>query len=126
MSVPSLLRKAALAAAALALAASPSAVAAPNSKAAEPCYVEHFCLWGRGQHEGPIASYTKGSHNVAEQGLRQGGWSVWNRTSETWCLWYKTGYAGVVAEVVKPGRKVSTTFHPYKSLLPSRDFRCRR
>ncbi|MBZ6478097.1 peptidase inhibitor family I36 protein [Streptomyces griseocarneus] len=101
-------------------------MAAPKPKAVEPCYVEHFCLWGRGQYEGPMASYTKGSRNVAEQGLRRGGWSVWNRTSETWCLWYKTGYAGVVAAVVKPGRKVSTTFHPYKSLLPSSDFRCNR
>ncbi|MFE4976454.1 peptidase inhibitor family I36 protein [Kitasatospora sp. NPDC056651] len=101
-------------------------MAAPRSKATEPCYVEHFCLWGRGQYEGPMASYTKGSWNVADQGLVGGGSSAWNRTSETWCPWYETGCAGAIAEVVKPGREVPTTFHPYKSLLPSSDFRCNR
>jgi len=122
--VLSLFRKVALAAASLVLAASPAAAAAPAPKAAEPCYVEHFCLWGRGQFEGPMASYTKGSRNVAGQGLRRGGWSAWNRTSEAWCLWYKPGYAGGGKAVVKPGEKLSTTFYPFKSILPRSNWRC--
>ncbi|MEU0334357.1 peptidase inhibitor family I36 protein [Streptomyces sp. NPDC006193] len=124
MSLTRPFREAALVAASLAPAASPAAVAAPAPQAAEPCHVEHFCLWGRGRFEGPMAPCTKGSRDVAGQGLTRGGRSAWNRTSEAWCLGYNPGCASGAKEIVKPGGKVRGTPYAFKSLLPRSDWRC--
>ncbi|MEV6028802.1 peptidase inhibitor family I36 protein [Streptomyces sp. NPDC052036] len=123
MLVTNVIRKSAVLAASLVLLTAPAAAAAPTRRAAEPCAIEHLCLYSRGQMEGAMASYTKGARNTALQNLPKGGWSVWNRTSEEWCLWYKTDYEGG-KEVVRPGKKVLVTSYGYKSLLPRSDWRC--
>ncbi|MFI6118065.1 peptidase inhibitor family I36 protein [Kitasatospora sp. NPDC051164] len=117
----SVMRRGAVLAAALVLVAAPAAAAVPDRGAAQPCAIEHFCLYSRGQQEGAMASYTKGTRDTALQNLPKGGWSAWNRTSEYWCLWTKPDYEGTKYGL-NPGDKFD--FTAIRSLLPSSDFRC--
>jgi hypothetical protein len=114
------IRKGAVLAATLVLLTAPAGAAVPKHDT-ESCAIEHFCLYSRGQQEGPRASYTKGTRDTALQNLPKGGWSAWNRTSEYWCLWTKPDYKGSKYRL-NPGRKFD--FEKIRSLLPSGDFRC--
>lgn len=71
MPVAHTIRKGAVLAATLVLLTAPAGAAVPKHDT-ESCAIEHFCLYSRGQQEGPRASYTKGTRDTALQNLPKG------------------------------------------------------
>ncbi|GAB3089120.1 peptidase inhibitor family I36 protein [Micromonospora schwarzwaldensis] len=88
----------------------PLAVATPAQAAFSDCPSGRFCLFSAPRGAGVLASYSNGDANLGDgvgpQGMNNNTESMWNCTSDTWCVWDGTDYQGGLVALMPAGQKI--------------------